>query len=304
MLAAASISARLPRFATGNHQRSFGGRQRRRGLACEVFLHIACDVRFDRLRDSEAGLRQIQSCAVACRGGQFVEARAGNGGDEQRALRRLTVAAHASILPLRNASIVRHVERDATRRLPHGQRQPRCGIGDVLAEHEHGIRPFDFGERRNAKAASAVSRQRRVYGLRLVVGETRAEIVGADQLLEREVRFQRGARRTDADQIRVLSRHDGAQRRVSPRRLEHVVLAAHAGVANALLMIHEVRAVAPLVAQKVAVDLAVVAVVNTLQHAVAFGGKGVAAHRAMRTHRRRGLQIPLAAVRPWKTACR
>ena len=207
--------------------------------------------------------------------------------------------AHAGVLPIGDAGRPRHVEGDAARGLPHRERHARGGVGDVFAEHEHRIRLLDGAERGHAEAAIAEYLQGGAQRLVLVVRHADAEVLRAHKPLQREVRLNGRARRADAHNLLVARGQDGlrrVQRRVLPARLEHAVCAAHTGLANAPLVIHEVRAEAPPVAQEVSVHFAVVAVVDALEHTVAFRRKGVAAHRAVRTNGRGGLQVPLAGV--------
>ena len=65
---------------------------------------------------------------------------------------------------------------------------------------------------------------------------------------------------------------------------------------DAPLAVDELVAVAAAVAEEVAVDLAVVAVADAAQRAVALARDGVAAEAAVHADRRRRLQIPLARV--------
>jgi hypothetical protein len=71
---------------------------------------------------------------------------------------------------------------------------------------------------------------------------------------------------------------------------------AQAGIVQPFIQIDEARTVATAIAEEVAVDRGVEAVVHALELAVALAGQGIAAPGAAGAHRGRGLQIPLARV--------
>ena len=71
---------------------------------------------------------------------------------------------------------------------------------------------------------------------------------------------------------------------------------AQAGILQGLVAVNEAGAEATAVAQKVAVDLGIEAVVDTLQAAVALPGHGIATHGATGAHGGCGLQVPFAGV--------
>ena len=283
-------------FAAGDHERPFGGREGFSGRRHEGVEGAGGKARVDGVGDAEGGPCQVDGIAVAGRGGQFVDARGGHGRDEHRALGVLPVAAYAGVLPLGDAGGIGQVEGRPARCLADGQGDPGRRVRHVLAENQHGVGLLDVGERGNPHAG-AVGVERRGDGLRLVVGHSGTEVLGTDEGLQGEVRFEGSPWRTDADDVGVLqSCRGGGKRGIAPGGFEYAVGGAHPRMADALVVVHEVRPVAAAVAQEVAVDLAVVAVVHPLQQTVAFGREGVAAHRAVGADGRRRLEIPLAGV--------
>ena len=78
--------------------------------------------------------------------------------------------------------------------------------------------------------------------------------------------------------------------------LEDVVFYSFTRQLQTPFAVDEVGTKTPPIAEKVAVDGAVVAIVNALQATVALSGKHVAAHRAARADGRSRLQVPLAGV--------
>ena len=71
---------------------------------------------------------------------------------------------------------------------------------------------------------------------------------------------------------------------------------AQAGILQGLVAVDEAGPKAPAVAQEVAVDLGIEAVVDALQAAVAFPGHGVATHGATGAYGGCGLQVPFTGV--------
>ncbi len=80
------------------------------------------------------------------------------------------------------------------------------------------------------------------------------------------------------------------------QRLVAAVRLAQAGILQGALTVDEAGAETAAIAQEVAVDLGIEAVVDPLEPAVALARHGVAAHRAAGAHRGRRLQVPLAGV--------
>ena len=132
---------------------------------------------------------------------------------------------------------------------------------------------------------------------RLAGGDAGAEILIPHQRLEGKVAFQRGAGRTNAQHPAAAQncRHSfGGGRRV--QRLKDAVVCLGTGLTKAVRAVDEVAAKTAPVAEEVAVDIGVVAVVNPLQRPVALARQRVAADGAAGADRGRRLQIPLAGV--------
>src|SRR5690606_9430993 len=128
-----------------------------------------------------------------------------------------------------------------------------------------GLRPnrHDGFERRRVRAA-----------------DTRIEGVVADEPAQREIRFERCARRADADHAPGEHARGPLQRLVDAGRPQAVAV-AHERTADAGLRGDEAVPVAASVADEIAVHVAVVAIHDAPQAAVAFLRGNVAADAAM-----------------------
>ena len=119
-----------------------------------------------------------------------------------------------------------------------------------------------------------------------------AEVLLADQYAQGMVAFQAGARRADADHPLAAQQFGGlVQRGIDAQRGVRA-----AGLARAVRAVDEAVAEAATVAEKVVVDLAVVAVLDAADLSVAFAGADVAAGRAAVTDAGGVLHVPLAGV--------
>jgi hypothetical protein len=181
-----------------------------------------------------------------------------------------------------------------THRLPQGQGQARGGVGNVLAQHERGVGLFDLAQGSDAHRRALQNVQDGANAGIFAVVHADMKMFFPHQLPQGEIVFQAGPGRADADDAlgffqqlgEIIGRALGGQRR----------LVAQQRLPDALLAIDEVVAETPAIAEEIAVDLAVIAVDDAPQDALALAGTGVATQAAMDADGRRGLQIPFAHV--------
>ena len=183
-------------------------------------------------------------------------------------------------------------------RLAQRQRQPGGDLGDVLAQHKDRIAAFDLAQRPAAVGVGAHQLQRGLAGGGIRRAHAVAEIVGTDQMAECEVVFQRGARRSDADQAIAVGegRFEVGQDGVHVLRFEQAVGVAGQRLSRTVLAVDEAGAEAAAVTKEIMVDLAVVAVLDPLEDALARARAGVAAQRAVAADTGGVLHVPLAGV--------
>lgn len=167
-------------------------------------------------------------------------------------------------------------------------------MDEVLAQNQDRIGLFGFAERRRLNAAVRHDVEDGFEQVVFGVIEPEKEVGLADPFAQCKVRLQRSARRADPDHaFRVLQAGSEMLDRGSGHGNR---LSLDSRTANPQIAVHEAVAEAPPVAQKIAVHVAVVAVHDPAQLAVAFARRGIAAQAAMHADRRRGLQIPFPGI--------
>ena len=225
-------------------------------------------------------------------GGDFIQSGGGGRGNEQRRFHILRQRAHGSVLPLRDMRRNGQLEAGLARGLAQRERQSRAGVEHVLAEHQHRVGLFGLLDGGDLRGAALQDFDAECGHFRVARRLAVVEILRSDQHLQRVVGFQRRARRTDANRTALL--HQAGDLGHRGFGIQHV-LAMH-GKARPVFTIDEAVAEAAAVADEIAVDFAVIAILDTLQAAVAFAGRDVATDGTVRADAGRGLQIPFACV--------
>ena len=124
----------------------------------------------------------------------------------------------------------------------------------------------------------------------LGLGFGHKEPLGTHQLTQREIRFQRCAARSDADNGTSGGKQlcNPLDRRGAVERFKLLVSSLFGKWrAHATRTVDEFVPEPAAVAQKIAVDVLAKAVENTPQHARPLAGNGVASQAAVHAHRRR-----------------
>src|SRR5690606_14200424 len=128
--------------------------------------------------------------------------------------------------------------------------------------------------------------------LQLAGGDATVEVVLADQLAQRVVALQAGAWRADADQAFALEQFGGSvECCVDAERFT-----GQQGLAWAVFAIDEAVAETAAVAEEIVIHLAIEAIFDAPNLAVAFTGADVAAQRAAVADAGGKLHVPLAVV--------
>jgi hypothetical protein len=166
-----------------------------------------------------------------------------------------------------------------------------------------GVRAVDVGRRPQPQARVGGDVQHGADGPVVAVGEAEVEVGRADERAERVVGLERGARRAEADGAAAAQQaRRGVQGQLPledgglPSGLAARQPRRHTRRPHPLRRVHELEAEAAAVAEEHLVDVAVEAPLHTAQLAVARRQRGRAAEAAVRAHRRRRLQVPLARV--------
>ena len=101
------------------------------------------------------------------------------------------MAADASILPLRDASNLRHRKLGIAHTLPQCKGDSRRRIEHVLAENHNRVRGFNLRHARQACGPCPVDAQRQLAQLGLNTAQPIAEVLAANQRLQCGIGFQR-----------------------------------------------------------------------------------------------------------------
>ena len=210
----------------------------------------------------------------------------------------LALVAHRAGMPFRDiGGLGKHVMLVAYR-LSQRQRQARGELGDVFAEHEHRIAGFHIAQRRQPAGVFLQQREGGQAGMAFGCAHAVVEVVGADQMPQREVVFQRGPRRTDTDQTLGLGQHalERGEHDVHVLGLEHAVVGTYQRLTRTVFAVDEAGAETAAIAEEIVVDLAVKTVLDALEHALTRTGAGVAAQRAMGADAGGILHVPFTVV--------
>ena len=130
-------------------------------------------------------------------------------GNKQRVQRVLTDVFHRSVEPRLNAHGVGHFFSFALDRLTQRQRHTGGGLGQVFTQYEDGVVIFDLAHVRDGQRAVFQDLQHQADALQLTGFDTRVEVLGTDQLAQRVVAFEAGARRSDTDDVTTAQQIGG-----------------------------------------------------------------------------------------------
>src|SRR5699024_281820 len=135
-------------------------------------------------------------------------------------------------------------------------------------------------------------------GSRVGRGHAAGEVVRADPLTQTVVVLQRSARRADADDALGFAEHAAQliEQGILVHWLEHAIGLFHQRLARTVVAGRVTGAEAAAIAQEIAIDLAVIAVVNAPENALARADAGVAAQRTVAANAGRVLHVPFAHV--------
>jgi hypothetical protein len=112
--------------------------------------------------------------------------------------------------------------------------------------------------------------------------QTEEEIFFSNQCAQGKISFQGGSWRTDA--YRRFGRFQQITKMTFPRIGCNIWMAVEQRLSDAFRTVDKTVTEAPAVTEKIAVNLAVLAVDNPPEFSVAFAGSGVAAQAAMHTN--------------------
>ena len=282
----------------GDHQRAVGGDQGvgdalGQGLGFLVQAGDGRRARVDGVGHGETDAGEVSGSGVYTLFGDVVQLGFSQGCDEQRVQRVLADVLHRGVQPRLYAHGVGHGLGFALGGLAHGQGEAGGGLGQVFAEHEHGVVVFDVAQGRDRQRAVIQHVQRQSHAGQFASFHARVEVLGADQLTQAVVALEAGAWRADADDGAAAQQvgglvQGGVQAQlaaIGEERLAWTVLAVDVAITEAAT-----------VAQEVLVHRAVEAVLDAAQFAVALAGADVAAAGAAMADARGELHVPLAVV--------
>src|SRR5690606_36023783 len=178
--------------------------------------------------------------------------------------------------------------------LAQGQREAGRGLGQVFTEHEHRVVAFHFAD---ARGGQWTVLQQIADGLdigQLLPRNTGVEIFGTDQFTQREVAFQAGPWRADAENALTVEQAGGlVQCRIDAHaqpgslgdRLARTILAVDVAIAEAAA-----------VAQEVVVDRTVEAVLDAAYLTIALARADVAAGGTAVADAWGKLHVPFAVI--------
>ncbi len=289
---------RVGQRGAGNDQRALGGNQGigdalGQGLRFLVQAGDCWGARVDGVGHGEADAGQVGRGGVHALFGDVVELGFSQGSDEQRVQRVLADVLHRGVEPRLHFHRFGHGLGLALGGLAHGQGDAGSGLGQVFAEHEHGVVVFDVAQGRHRQRAVVQHVQGQAHAGQFAGFDTRVEVLGTDQLTQAVVALKAGAWRADTDDGAAAQQvgglvQGGVQAQlgaIGEERLARAVGAVDVAIAEAAA-----------VAQEVLVDRAVEAVLDAAQFAVALARADVAAAGAAVADARGELHVPLAVV--------
>ena len=156
-------------------------------------------------------------------------------------------------------------------RLAYRQGNARAGLGNVFAQHQYRIVGFDIAQRRGMDPTFAQHFEHHLQARLFAFSDAGIEVFATDQLTQREVAFNAGARRTDTNDFlrltqdirRPLHRLFGVER-------DQIVAAALNRLTRTIFEVYVAIAETTAVAEEVAVHGAVITVFDTTQLAIAL----------------------------------
>ncbi len=151
------------------------------------------------VRDRQREAHEVVGRRPVGLGGDGVELGGVGRGDPERARLAPLDARDAGVVPA--ADVVALLHRVGAQVQPgaDGEVEHRRGVGEVLAEDEHGVGAVDVGRRPQPQARVGGDLQHGADEAVVAVGEAEVEVGRADQRAERVVGLERGARRAEAD---------------------------------------------------------------------------------------------------------
>src|SRR5581483_2380206 len=159
-------------------------------------------------------------------------------------------------------------ERPLADRLAETERHPRGDIRKILPQNEDRVGALDLGERRRMGRAVSHDLEDQSQEAKLRVGDAGEKTVGTDGGPEREVRLQRRAGRADPDDPAGPDQPAEVLNRFPLRNPNLFSLPRQKRLPDPLRAVDMLVAIAAPVAEKVAVDLRVIAVDVPPQRAV------------------------------------
>ena len=247
--------------------------------------------------DGEAKTRLIFHRRAVGPCGDIIKTRVVDIGHEQRMLRALADVKDRGDLPVGDFLRRRHFTRFAFHRLTHRQRDTRAGLGDVLTEDQHRIVGFNLAQRRGMNTAFAQHFQHHLQARLFALRDAGIEVFGADQLAQRKVAFNAGARGADTNHLLRLAQNICRPlHRLFGVEGDQIVAAALNRLTRTIFQIDIAIAETTAVAEEVAVNGTVITVFDTTQFAVALAGADVTADGTLLADAWRKLHVPLTVI--------
>ncbi len=245
--------------------------------------------------EAEACLIRVGGVQGAAR--HVVQSGGVQAGDQQRVALVLGQGLHCGDLPQIHLQLAGDFAALALDCLTQGQGNAGGGLGDIFAEHQHGVGLFHVAQAGGAHTTVLQDLQHFLQAFPFALLDAAVEVGGAHQFAQGEVALKRRPGRADADDATGGAQGVGGPVQGPVHRDGQLVTAIlQQGLARAVGQIDVAVAEAAAVAQEVVVQGAVIAVLDAAQLAVTLTRADVAADRAPLADAGGELHVPLAVV--------